>query len=173
MVYQLKLIDQNLPGLTREMAQGCWQAVEVLTNERPSMMLYRRIYRALRAHIAAMAAAYRYCGAKGCEEGPAVFGMREWTEPLPPERERLHRYLLKTEQNPEQVVNALVSGVIRTVAAAYPGQHWRGLSRLLHGRVTRVLHGRLYAAPRCGHQPLCSVNEPADPWDLGDPINAT
>jgi len=173
MVYQLKLIDQNLQGLTREMAVACWRTVDLIGSERPRIGLYRRLYRALRDHIAGQAAGYRFCGAKSCDEGKPVLGEPEWHEVFAPGRERLHRYLLQTEQEPGQVIQGLVAAVVRAVAQEYPGVRWKGLARLVRGRMERVLHGRLYVAPRCGHTPLCEMNEPADPWDAADPLNAT
>jgi hypothetical protein len=173
MVYQLKLIDQSLQGLTREMAIACWQAVETLGPEPSGTGLYRRLYRALKSHIAVQATAYRFCGAKGCDEGKPVLGNPEWHEVFAPGRERLHRYLLQTEQEPGQVVQGLVAAVVRVIAHEYPGRRWKGLARIVRGRVERVLHGRLYVAPRCGHTPLCEMNESADPWDASDAYNAT
>lgn len=173
MTYQLKLIDQNLAGVARELATGCWQVVDMLSARPPGKGLYRRLYRAVRHHLAEQAAAYRYCGAKGCDEGVPVMGGPEWHETFAPEPERLHRYLLKTERAPADVVNRLVAAVARVIVREYPTRRWPGLARLLRGRIERVLRGRLYATPRCGHTPLCDVNEPVDPWDAGDPLNAT
>ena len=173
MVYQLKLIDQNLQGLTREIAMACWQAADVVAPAPAGTERYRRLYRALRRTIAAQAAAHRFCGAKGCDEGTPVLGLREWTEVYAPERERLHRYLLQTEAAPAQLINGIVAAVVRVIAQEHPGRRCKGLARLVRGRIERVLHGRLFTAPRCGHTPLCEANEAVDPWDGADPLNAT
>ncbi len=173
MVYQLKLIDQNLQGFTREMTKACWEVANVLAQAPPGKGLYRRLYRALRQTIAAQAEAHRYCGARGCDEGTPALGLREWTEVYAPERERLHRYLLQTERAPAELINGMVTAVIRVIAMENPGRRWKGLARLVRGRIERVLRGRLFHTPRCGQIPLCEVNESVDPWDAADPLNAT
>src|SRR5438034_1836811 len=68
MRYQIRLIDQNLPGLARELATVCWHAVDGLVPERVGHGLYRSLCRAARLVLKTRVQSFRFCGAaRMCE----------------------------------------------------------------------------------------------------------
>jgi hypothetical protein len=173
MRYVLKLTDLNLPKLTREIAKGCWTAADAISDVRTTARLYRALYRAVRSVLRSEFESYRYCGAKSCHLGHAEFGERPWTEPFPPEAHRVHLFIGAQPVRPTTLVAELVRGAVNAVARVHPGRPWKGLALALRRQVEKSLQGRVYRAETCGQTPLCDVNEPADPWDLNDVINAT
>src|ERR1043165_2986584 len=63
MKYQIRLLDQNLPGLTREVAQACWHATDGVVRKTLDNALYRDLYRGVRDVFRAHVEAFRYCNA--------------------------------------------------------------------------------------------------------------
>jgi hypothetical protein len=165
--YQIRLIDQDLPGLTRELALACWQAVDVLLPERPGVKVYRSLYRAFRGVLGARVQAFRFCGAaRSCEQSlvPTELGTTEWQERFPPEPERIRRYLVGSEAPPAVLVYELLREALRAVVGALPKRKLKGLSRFLRRQIEKILKGRVYGSEWCTGAPLCRVNEPTDPW---------
>jgi hypothetical protein len=63
MRYQIRLLDQNLPGLTREIAQALWHATDGVVRKPLDNALYRDLYRGVRDVFRATVSAFRYCNA--------------------------------------------------------------------------------------------------------------
>jgi hypothetical protein len=165
-------VDQNMPGLARELASAGWSAVEGLTAETPGLGLYRSLYRAVQGVLKARVEAYRYCGVtRACEQGRPVLGEAEWRETFPPEPDRIHRYVMTPEAVPEQVLTELLRALLLTVAQRLPERRVKGLARLLRRRILTILHGKVYLQEWCGDAPMCGSNEPIDPWNRSDSAN--
>lgn len=174
MRYSVRLIDQNLPGLTRELALACWHAADALAPERPARHLYRVLYRAVRGVLRAHIQAYRYCGnTRACDHylRPTELGTLEWHEPFPPESERVRTFILPEDEPPAKLIGELLRGTVKAVAQEIPRPHWKGLASVLRRQIEKGLHGRIFKSEPCGGTPLCAVNDPYDPWDLRDPKN--
>jgi hypothetical protein len=173
--YQLRLIDQNLPGLTREMALACWHAVDAMLPDRPDRELYRSLYRAVQGVFKERVQAFRYCGAAhACDRHlqSTELGEREWLEPFPPESERIHRFVIGPETPPSVLVREILRATLLAVASDLPKRRLKGLARFLRRQIEKTLHGRVFRSDLCGEMPLCPANEAVDPWDLRDPANA-
>ena len=174
MRYQVRLIDQNLPGLTRELALACTRAAEVLTPERSGSHLYRALYRAIRNVLRTNLQAYQFCGAAhACDAwlAPTELGTVEWKEQHPPDPERIHRYVAGPEAPPSVLVYGILREALRAAARELPKRKLKGLARLLRRAIEKILQGRVFQSDVCGEAPLCQVNEPYDPWDRRDPKN--
>jgi hypothetical protein len=173
MRYQIRLIDQNLPGLAREMALACWSAVDGLVRERLGEGVYRSLYRAVRSILKSRVEAFRYCGAaRMCE---FTLPREELARTPAHERfpaEHVHVYLTGPEMPPEALYGDLLRETLRAVAARLPGRRLKGLADVLKNRIEKTLEGRIFRSDYCGDQTLCHANEPYDPWDLTDPMNA-
>jgi hypothetical protein len=173
MRYQIRLLDQNLPGLTREIAQACWHAVDGLLKSRLDNALYRDLYRAARDVFRKHVLAFRYCNAaRVCEANIP----RAETGLLPRHEhyagEHVHVYLLGAEAPPRQVVREIVTAAVKAVVVNVPRQPLRGLAEALRHVTEKTLDRRIFRSLRCGDDHLCHANEAYDPWDLRDPINA-
>jgi hypothetical protein len=168
MRHQIRLLDQNLPGLARELARACTAALDPSTG--PG--LYKAVLRSLRRVLKARVKAFRYCGSTGgCEHAleprAQVVAFRHEAWP----GERVHVYLTDAETTPEVLVRELSVEATRAAALALPGRKLEGAARTLRRRVEEILRGRLFAAESCGNLPLCGMNEPYDPWDARDAAN--
>lgn len=173
-MHQLRLIDQNLPGLARELAMASWRAVDSLLPERSRSSLYRSLCRSIRRVLRARVEAFRFCGARVCDPSPRTPShTAEWAERFPPEPWRIHLYVMPPEAPPSIFLNELLRVALRAATLRLPGRPLKGIARLLRRQYERILQGRLTPSEVCGHTPLCAVNEPYDPWDLRDPINWT
>lgn len=173
MRYAIRLVDQNLPGLTRELALTCWRSVDALLPERPGTFLYRELHRAVHGVLRTRVQAFRYCGAtKTCAQslGPTEVG-GQWTGRGQSEPGRIHTYLTTEESTPEQVVIDLLRATLKAVVDSMPKRLLRGLARLLRRQIEKTLSGRIFRSEMCGEQPICKCNEPYDPWDLSDRQN--
>ena len=168
MRHQIRLLDQNLPGLARELALACGRAVD----PRGGAAFYRGFYRAMRDVLKARVQAFRYCGSTGgCEHSlqprEQVIAFRHEAFP----GERVHVYLTGPEVTPEVLTRELAVAATRAAAQGRPGQALHGVARDLRARVAETLRGRLFTAGTCGDLPICGMNEPYDPWDRSDPAN--
>jgi len=172
MRYQIRLLDQNLPGLTREIAQACWHATDTVVKNTLDKGLYRDLYRAVRDVFRKHVQAFRYCNAaRICEVN------------VPPSRpdllprhehyagEHVHVYLLGAEAPPRQVVREIVTSAVKAVVLNLPRQPLPGLAGALRRVTEKALDRRVFRSLRCGDDHLCHANEAYDPWDLRDPIN--
>jgi len=172
MRYQIRLLDQNLPGLAREIAQACWHATDGVVKNRLGNTLYRALYRGVRDAFREHVKAFRFCNAARVCEGSIPSGRKEL---LPAHEhyagEHVHVYLLDAELPPEGLVRELVRRGVKTVAVAFPGQHLHGLAGALHRGIDKALDRRVFRSWKCGDDNLCHMNEAYDPWDLRDPIN--
>jgi hypothetical protein len=174
MRYAIRLVDQNLPGLTRELALTCWRSVDALLPERPGTFLYRELYRAVQGVLRARLEAFRYCGeTKTCAQslGPMEIGGR-WTGRGQAEPGRIHTYLIEFASTPEQVAIEILRATLKAVVAALPQRRLKGVARLLRRQIEKTLRGRVFFSEMCGDQPICKHNEAYDPWDLSDRQNA-
>lgn len=172
MRYQIRLIDQNLPGLARELALACWHAVDGLVPERLGNGVYRSLNRAVRAVLKDRVQAFRYCGAARMCEYTLPKGELARTpahERFP--GEHLHVYLTGPEMPPEALGGDLLRETLRAVASRLPGRRLKGLADALKIQIDKTLEGRIFRSGYCGDQTLCHANESYDPWDLTDPMN--
>lgn len=174
MRYQIRLENQNMPGLTRELARACWNAVDALLPARPGTRLYRSLYRALRTGLRARVQAFRYCGAaRSCEQclAPTELGGTTQPERFPPEPSRIRIFLTGPEAPPSVLVTELLRGALKAVVRAVPRTRIKGLARFLRRQIEKILRDKVAGSEPCGHLPLCGVNEPYDAWDRRDEIN--
>jgi hypothetical protein len=172
MRYQIRLLDQNLPGLAREIAQACWHAADGVVQNRLDNALYRDLYRAVRDVFREHVKAFRYCNsARVCEanipKGQAAL--------LPAHEhyagEHVHVYLLGAELPPRLLTREIVTRAVKAVVVHLPRRPLRGLATAMHHAVDKALDHRVFRSLRCGEDSLCHANEAYDPWDLRDPIN--
>jgi hypothetical protein len=169
MRHQIRLLDQNLPGLARELALSCARSVD----PRAGVGVYRELFRAVRDVLKERVFAMRYCGStSGCEHSlrprEQVVAFRH--EAFPGERVRV--YLTAPETPPEVLIRELADRALRAAVRAMPGKHLKGISKILHDRIEETLKGRLFTAGTCGDLPICGMNEPLDAWDRREPANA-
>jgi hypothetical protein len=153
----LKLTDQNLPGLTRELALGSWRAVDAVLSDRPGTALYRALYRAMRDVLRARVEAFRYCG---CGTTCQLAGA--------PDPVLTGIYLMPNEP-PEKLTEDLARAVLRAAVHVLPGRRLLGIAPLLRRHIDKTLRGRLCLGWRCDATELCVANEAFDPWDLREP----
>lgn len=173
MRYQIRLLDQNLPGLTREIAQACWHATDGVVRKTLDNALYRDLYRGVRDVFRAHVQAFRYCNSTHlCERSIP----RNEARLLPLHEqfpgEHVHVYLMDANAEPGRIVRELVENALRAAVRNLPGEHLRGLADALRHAVEKALDRRVFASEHCGDENLCHMNESYDPWDLRDPINA-
>ncbi len=172
MKYQIRLLDQNLPGLTREVAQASWHATEGIVRKTLDNALYRDLYRGARDVFRAHVEAFRYCNAAHmCERNIPRNAMNLLPRHEEFAGEHVHVYLMGPEAGPEQLTRELVQQAVRAVVRNLPGHHLRGLADALRFAVGKVLDRRIFKSEYCGDGTLCHANESYDPWDLRDPIN--
>ena len=169
MRHQIRLVDQNLPGLARETALACGRAVD----PRAGAGLYRALFRAVRDVLKARVTAMRYCGStSGCEHSlrpkEQVIAFRH--EAFPGERVRV--YLTGPETPPDVLIGALAARALRAAVEAMPRTPLRGMAKILRDRIEETFKGRLFTAGTCGDLPICGMNEPLDAWDRREPANA-
>jgi hypothetical protein len=172
MRYQIRLLDQNLPGFTREIAQALWHATDGIVRTPLGSGLYRDLYRAARGVFRDHVRAFRYCNAaRVCERSIPRYeaGLLPHHEEFP--GEHVHVFLLEPEAGPEVVVRELIPKAVRAVVRNLPGVQVRGLAWALRLAAEKALDGRIFPSVRCGEDLLCHANEEYDPWDLRDPIN--
>ncbi len=173
MRYQIRLMDQNLPGLAREISLACWHAVDGLVRERLGNGVYRSLNRAVRSVLKSRVQAFRFCGAsRVCEH---TLPKTELARTPAHERfpgEHLHVYLTGPETPPEVLEGDLLRDSLRAVAAQLPGRRLKGLADVLKNQIDKALRGKMFRSEFCGDQTLCHANEAYDPWDLTDPMNA-
>ena len=172
MRYQIRLLDQNLPGLTREIAQGCWHATDDVVRQTLGNALYRDLYRVVRNIFRKYVQAFRYCNsARICEANVP----RHRTDLLPQHEhyagEHVHVYLLGAQAPPQVIVREIVIQAIRAVVKNLPRQPLPGLAGAVRHATEKALDQRIFRSLRCGEDVLCHANEAYDPWDLRDPIN--
>jgi hypothetical protein len=173
MRYQIRLLDQNLPGLTREIAQACWHATDGLVRQTLDSALYRDLYRCVRDVFRKNVTAFRYCNsARVCERNIPrnVLDMSPRHENFA--GEHVHVYLMGPEAPPKQIVREMVQETVKAVVVKLPHQPLRGLAEILRHAIEKALDQRVFHSERCGEDNLCHANESYDPWDLRDPINA-
>lgn len=170
MKYQLRLLDQNLPGLAREIATACWHAVDGTVPVRIGDGLYRTLCRSVRSVFRDRVQAFRYCGATHTCENDIP---RKELSRAPAHElfagEHVHVYLM--ESPPEVLAQDLLQKTLRAAVAQLPGRRLKGLAEVLKNEIGKALEGRVYWAGLCGDKAICHANEAYDPWDLADPIN--
>ncbi|MBI4564605.1 MAG: hypothetical protein HY716_07940 [Planctomycetes bacterium] len=173
MRYQIRLTDQNLPGLAREIALACWPPIDAYVPRPTGPSLYRALYRAVRGALRARLEAFRYCGAAPCDHWLRVseLGEPERQEVYPPELERVRRFIARPGTTPPAIVSEILRGMLLATVKALPSVRLKGLARLLRREIEKILRGRVYRSEVCGELAICQQNEPYDPWDLRDPIN--
>lgn len=172
MRYQIRLLDQNLPGLTREIAQACWHATDTVVRQTLDNALYRDLYRAVRDVFRKHVQAFRFCNAARVCEANIPRGRADLL--LAHEAyagEHVHVYLLDAEAPPKLIVREIVTQAVRAVVENVPRQPLHGLAGALRHAAEKALDRRIFRSLRCGEDHLCHANEAYDPWDLRDPIN--
>jgi hypothetical protein len=173
MRYQIRLLDQNLPGLTREIAQALWHATDGVVRKPLDNALYRDLYRGVRDVFRARVNAFRYCNAAlVCEQSipRSETGLRPLHERFA--GEHVHVYLMGPDATPEAILQELLHKAVRAVVRNLPGVHLRGLAGALRLAAEKALDRRVFRSEHCGGEELCHMNESYDPWDLREPINA-
>lgn len=172
MRYQIRLLDQNLPGLAREIAQACWHATDGAVTNPLGKALYRDLYRAVRDAFRGHVRAFRYCNAARVCEANIPGGRADL---LPAHEhcagEHVHVYLLSAEFPPHLLVREIVTRAVKAVALNLPRQPLRGLAGAVRHVVEKALDRKVFRSLRCGEDNLCHANEAYDPWDRRDPIN--
>jgi hypothetical protein len=166
------MLDQNLPGLTREIAQACWHATDGVVPNTLDNALYRDLYRAAREVFRKHVSAFRFCNAaRVCEANipRSVTAMHPRHEQFA--GEHVHVYLVGEETPPLKLVRELVQATVKAVVHHVPRQPLHGLAGAHRNAIEKALHHRLFRSSRCGEDSLCRMNEAIDPWDLRDPIN--
>jgi hypothetical protein len=172
MRYQIRLMDQNLPGLARELAMACWRAVDAIVPERVGIGVYRSLCRAVRRVLKGRVQAFRYCGAaRVCEYSLPMKELERTPGHESYPAEHMHVYLTGPEMPPEELYGDLLRGTLRAVVSRLPDRRLKGVADLLRNRIEKTLEGRIFKSDHCGDLSLCDANEPYDPWDLTDPIN--
>jgi hypothetical protein len=173
MRYQIRLLDQNLPGLTREIAQACWHATDGVVRQTLDNELYRDLYRAARDVFRKHVQAFRFCNAARVCESNIPRGRPDL---LPAHEhyagEHVHVYLLEEAAPPKLIVREIVTQAVRAVVENVPRQPLHGLAAAFYRVTEKILQPRVFRSLRCGEDNLCHANEAYDPWDLRDPINA-
>jgi hypothetical protein len=172
MKYQIRLLDQNLPGLTREIAQAFWHATDGVVREPLDNALYRDLYRGVRDVFRAHVSAFRFCNAaRVCERSIP----RNQTNLLPDHEafagEHVHVFLMGPDAAPDILVRKFVAKAVRAVAQNLPGVHLPGLAGALRHAAEKALDRRVFRSDHCGDDVLCHANEAYDPWDLRESIN--
>jgi len=172
MRYQIRLLDQNLPGLTREIAQACWHAADGVVRQSLDNALYRDLYRAVREAFRNHVQAFRFCNAaRVCEANIP----RSRPDLLPAHEhyagEHVHVYLLGGDTPPKLLIREIVIAAVKAVVRNLPRQPLHGLAPALQHATEKALDHRIFRSLRCGEDHLCHANEAYDPWDLRDPIN--
>lgn len=173
MRHEIRLIDQNLPGFARELAQSCWSTVDTRMSESPGNPFYRRLCSGIREVLRKHIMAFRYCGgAVSCEDSlsPRKGAIQLSHEKFPGEHLRI--YLTDSGTPPETLVSELLRESLRITVAYYQGLRLPGMAPALRRGIERTFRGKMYRSDRCGVSPLCHANEAYDPWDLADPLNA-
>jgi|SRR5579862_1327234 len=172
MRYQIRMMDQNLPGLVRELASACWKSAAPGLEPVPHRALYRAFYRGMRNLLKTQLQANRYCGgALSCDSGLHPIGTAPILAHEAYPGEHVHIYLLEPSMTPALLEERLVAVAVR---AAIERQHPylpEVLSKLFRHSVVKTLRNRIFESVPCGQSPLCGMNEACDPWDLRDPIN--
>lgn len=166
------MMDQNLPGLVRELASGCWNRAAVEMESLADLALYRALYRGMRNLLKAKVQANRYCGgAMSCERELRPGGTAPILahEAYPGEHVRI--YLLEPSCTPDQLTEDLVGQAVQAARERHPGVAPEALAGLFRQSVVKTLRNRIFESLHCGQSPLCGMNETYDPWDLRDPIN--
>jgi hypothetical protein len=168
----MRLLDQNLPGLTREIAQACWHAADGVVRQTLDNALYRDLYRAVRDVFRSHVQAFRFCNAARVCEANIPRGRPEL---LPAHEhyagEHVHVYLLGAEAPPKLMVREIVTAAVKAVVGNVPRQPLHGLAFAMQHATEKALNNRIFRSLRCGEDNLCHANEAYDPWDLRDPIN--
>lgn len=172
MRYQIRLINENLPGLARRMAKDCWGAADEALKTPPSAWLYRAAYKALRESFREHVKAYRYCGAcRGCEQSlPKEEQDRAPVhEAFPGEKVQV----LFTEEDtpPGHLLDDLVRRAQRAAIPYVPARVLKEVGADFRKRIDRSLGRRIFRSEACGNTELCHMNEPYDPWDMREPVN--
>lgn len=166
------MLDQNLPGLTREIAQACWHATNGVVRGALDNALYRDLFRAVRNVFRKHVSAFRFCNSARVCEADIPKGM---TNLLPRHEhfagEHVHVYLVDGETPPALLLRELVTATIKAVVMNLPRQPLHGLSTAHRRVIEKALDNRIFRSHRCGDDNLCHMNEAYDPWDLRDPIN--
>lgn len=172
MRYQIRMLDQNLPGLTREIAQACWHATDGVVRNTLDNVLYRDLYRAVRGVFRKHVSAFRFCNAARVCEADIP---RNMTNLLPRHEhfagEHVHVYLVDGGLPPQKLARELVQSTVKAVVMNLPRQPLHGLAAALRHVIEKALDNRVFRSLRCGDDNLCHMNEAYDPWDLRDPIN--
>jgi hypothetical protein len=166
------MMDQNLPGLVRELASACWKSAARGMTPAADRALYRDFYRGMRNLLKAKVQANRYCGgALSCERGLHPGGTAPILAHEAYPGEHVHIYLLEPSMTPDLLVEHLVAETVRVAIARRHPYSPEVLSNLFRQSVVKTLRNRIFESFPCGQSPLCGMNEAYDPWDLRDPIN--
>jgi hypothetical protein len=172
MRYQIRMMDQNLPGLARELASACWKSAARVMEPAPDKALYRAFYRGMRNLLKSQLQANRYCGgAMSCECGLRPTGTAPILAHEAYPGEHVHIYLLDPTITPELLVENLVALAVHAANGRRHPFLPEVLSNLFRQSVVKSLRNRVFESFPCGQSPLCGMNETYDPWDLRDPIN--
>lgn len=167
MRYQLRLIGQDLRGLTRQMALEAWRTVDSLLGEKPDPWLLRPLERAIHEVFDLNVRAFDNCGnASRCDASihrvlPGGCRDPRETSPDPPP---VLRYGLVPQVKGTALLSELVRRSLAVVVEELPGRPLKGLARLLRRQFEKMLRTRLFRSDYCGESPLCAVNERIDPW---------
>jgi hypothetical protein len=167
MKYQLRLVSQDLHGLTRDLAMDAWNAAACHVDMPLDPGLVRLLEREIHKVFDANVRAYEYCGnASRCDASVhPVFprGARDAREALP-DPPKVLRYGLVAQANGTTLLMELLKSALDVTVRHLPGRPLKGLARTLRRQLEKSLQARLFKSDFCGESPLCAVNERIDPW---------
>jgi hypothetical protein len=167
MRYQLRLVDQDLKGLTRQLALDTWKAVDSLIPEPLDPWLLHSLNHAFHRVFDRHVRAYEYCGNASRCDGSVhrVFpwGFRDPRE-VGPDPPPVLRYGLVPQTDGRTFLVELLRSALGVIVLHLPGRPLKGIARTLRRKFEKTLRTRLFRSDYCGESPLCAVNERIDPW---------
>lgn len=167
MRYQLRLVSQDLHGLTRQLALDAWKAVDALIPEPLDPWLLRSLKLAIHRVFDRNIRAFEYCGnASRCDASiHRVFpwGSRDPRE-MGPDPPPVLRYGLVPQMDGSKFLVELIRSALEVIVLHLPARPLKGIARTLRRKFEKTLRTRFFRSDYCGESPLCAVNERIDPW---------
>lgn len=167
MRYQLRLIGEDLRGLTRLLALDTWKAVDLLVEEPLDPWLLRPLERAIHDVFDRNVRAYEYCGnASRCDASLHPVLPRGALDPREagPDPPKVLRFGLVSPEEGSPLPDDLLRSALDVVVHRLPGRRLKGIASTLSRMFGKKLRTRLFRSDYCGDSPLCAVNERIDPW---------
>lgn len=167
MRYQLRLVSQDLQGLTRQLALDAWNATAILLPEPLNPWLLRLLEGEIHRVFDRNVRAFEYCGnASRCDASIHAVLPRGARDPreMGPDPPPILRYGLVSQVDGKALLVDLLRSALAVIVQHLPGRPLKGIARTLRRRFEMTLRTRLFRSDHCGESPLCAVNERIDPW---------